>query len=118
MDRSQLRAVAEQLAHPSGDLGTDISCKMNETNAFITTRSIEALSPKPGEYIVELGPGNGALSCGLVQTFGEEGRYLGIEVAKDMVPLAEKMLSNAGKAEVRLHAGDCHDATVEPGRIE
>lgn len=118
MDKAQLRTVAEQLARPSGDLGMDISSKMNETNAFITARSIEALAPKSGEVIVELGPGNGALSRGLVRTLGKGGRYLGIEVSEDMVPVAQKSLRDAAEGEIRVHAGDCHDAVVDAASID
>lgn len=106
MDKAQLRTVAEQLARPSGDLGKDISSKMNETNAFITARSVEALGPRSGEFIVELGPGNGALSRGLVQILGKGGRYLGIKVSQDRVPVAEKTLRDAGEADIEVSLGD------------
>lgn len=118
MEKEKLRAVTAQLAHPSGEMGDEISTKMNDTNAFITARSIEALAPKAGEFIVELGPGNGALSSGLVQMLGAEGRYLGIEISKDMAQVAEKTLRYAGKARVDIHAGDCHDASVNEASID
>jgi len=118
MDKSQLRTVAAQLAHPNGELGVDVSSKMNDTNAFITARTIEALSPKLGEFIVELGPGNGLLSCGLVRTIGSEGRYLGIEVSSDMANVAEKTLCDSSDAHIRIHAGDCHDALVDTASID
>lgn len=118
MDKTQLRAVAAQLAHPSGEKGDEIAGKMNDTNALITERAIEALAPQAGEFIVELGPGNGALSCGLVQTLGPDGRYLGIEVSRDMAPVAEKNLRDASEARIDVHAGDCHDASVEMVSID
>ncbi len=118
MDKTQLRAVAAQLAHPSGEKGDEIAEKMNDTNALISERAIEALAPRAGEFIVELGPGNGALSCGLVQTLGPDGRYLGIEVSRDIVPVAEETLSGAGQARVDIHAGDAHDASVEEVSVD
>jgi precorrin-6B methylase 2 len=118
MDKDELRKVTEQLAHPSGDLGGEISEKMNATNAFITARTIEALAPDAGEFIVELGPGNGALSGDLVQTIGPAGRYLGIEISSDMAKLAEQALRNIGEAQIDVHAGDCHDVLVEDASID
>lgn len=118
MDKEQLRAVSAQLAHPSGKKGDEISGRMNETNALITERAIEALAPRVGEFIVELGPGNGALSRGLVRTIGPGGRYLGIEISSDMVPVAEKTLRDAGEARVDIHAGDCHDASVDESSVD
>ena len=48
MEREKLRAVASQLAHPSGEMGDEISGKMNDTNALITARAIEAFHHKRG----------------------------------------------------------------------
>jgi SAM-dependent methyltransferase len=118
MDKTQLRAVAAQLAHPTGDKGDEVAGKMNDTNALITERTIEALAPQAGEFIVELGPGNGVLSRGLVQTIGAAGRYLGIEVSRDMAPVAEKTLRAAGEARVDVHAGDCDGVSVDAASID
>ena len=118
MDKDQLRKVTEQLSHPSGDMGSDISEKMNDTNAFITARTIEALAPSTGDFIIELGPGNGALSIDLVNTIGPDGRYLGIEVSKDMAQLAEKNLREKGSAKIDVHPGDCHDVVVDEASVD
>lgn len=118
METKQLQTVVAQLAHPSGELGNDISTKMNDTNAFITARTIEALAPAAGDFIVELGPGNGALSGDLVKTIGPGGRYLGIEISSDMAQIAEKYLSGIGGALIDIHAGDCHDALVADASID
>lgn len=118
MDKTQLRAVAVQLAHPSGEKGNEVADKMNDVNTLISERAIEALAAQAGEFIIELGPGNGALSCGLVQTLGPDGRYLGIEVSRDMAPVAEKNLRDASEARIDVHAGDCHDASVEEASID
>jgi len=118
MDQEQLRIVSAQLAHPSGDLGTDISNKMNDINAFITACAIKALSPKDGESIVELGPGNGALSRDLVQAIGATGHYVGIEISKDMARVAEKTLREAGVAKVEVHTGDCHTVSIADASID
>ena len=118
METKQLRTVAAQLAHPSGELGNEISTKMNDTNAFITARAIEVLAPIAGDYIVELGPGNGALSGDLVKTIGSAGRYLGIEISRDMAQVAEKTLRDIGVAQIDVHPGDCHDVIVADESID
>lgn len=118
MDKEELRKVTEQLARPSGDLGSDISEKMNNTNAFITARTIEALAPNAGDFIIEIGPGNGVLSSDLVKTIGPGGRYLGIEVSKDMAQIAEKNLRDKGSARIDVHSGDCHDASVDDASVD
>ena len=91
---------------------------MNNTNAFITARSIEALAPNAGDFIVEIGPGNGALSGDLVKTIGFAGRYLGIEISRDMAQVAEQTLRDIGVAQIDVHPGDCHDVKVADASID
>ena len=118
MDKEELRKVTKQLSYPSGDLGVDISGKMNKTNAFITARTIEALDPSAGDFIAEIGPGNGALSSDVIQAIGPRGRYLGIEISKDMALLAEENLRKQGSTIIDVHSGDCHDAIVEEASLD
>jgi precorrin-6B methylase 2 len=118
MDKEELRKVTEQLAHPSGDLGAFISEKMNSTNEFITGRAIEALAPSAGDFIVEIGPGNGALSSDLISGIGSDGRYLGIEISKDMAQIAEKNLREKCQAKIDVHFGDCYDALIEDASLD
>ena len=118
MDTKQLKQVVSQLAFPHGDLGVDVAAKMNETNAFITARSIEVLGPKTGEFIAELGPGNGALSIDLVRAIGTEGRYLGIELSEDMAVVARKTLCEVGSAKVDIHSGDCRSVKLAAASLD
>lgn len=89
MEPKQLKNIVAQLAYPNGEQGAEIATKMNDTNAFITARTLEALAPNEGEFIIEIGPGNGALSSGLVKKIGSKGRYLGIEISYDMAQVAD-----------------------------
>jgi len=118
METKQLRKVVAQLAYPSGETGTDIAARMNDTNAFITARTIEALAPNIGEFIVEIGPGNGVLSCDLVKTIGPDGRYLGIEVSNDMAQAAEKTLREACTAKIDVHSGNYHDVLLDDASLD
>lgn len=118
METKQLRNVVAQLANPNGEAGADIAVKMNDTNAFITARAIEALAPAAGEFIVEIGPGNGALSCDLVKTIGSNGRYLGIEISEDMALVAKKILSEASSAEIDVHSGDYRDIQLDDASLD
>lgn len=112
MNESELREVAAQLACPSGECGVAIGEKMNEVNAAITRRSIAALSPKTGEWIVEIGPGNGILSLPIVEAIGPKGCYIGLERSIDMAAQALAILKNDEHAQIDIHVGNCLVAAI------
>jgi len=106
MDEQELRSIANQLSCPQGEAGIEVGNKMNELNRFLTNKTIENLSPKQGDYIAEIGPGNGALSGHLLKALGANGRYLGIELSETMAKQAYMALSN-NDCEVSVVCGDC-----------
>jgi len=112
MDEQELCAIASQLSCPQGELGIEVGYKMNELNRFLTNKTIESLSPKQGDYIAEIGPGNGALSGHLLKSLGANGRYLGIELSETMAQEADTVLSN-NDCEVSVVYGDCLTVDVE-----
>ncbi len=115
MSPEELRAIASQLACPGcdgDDGGALISDKMNSMNEFITARCVEALAPATGQSIVEIGPGNGALSEGLIDILGDDGRYHAIEHSTDMARVVAERLSAGATARIQVHCGDCDDAPI------
>jgi SAM-dependent methyltransferase len=105
MDPEVAKAVAQQLARPSGEGGVQMTTAMNTTNAFITARSLESLAVSAGERLVEVGPGNGKLSREAVRTLGADGRYLGFEYEEDIAALARATLGETG-VPVDVRSGD------------
>ena len=112
MDNHKLQTLATQLACPHGEDGTAIAEKMNETNAFITERSAEALAPTAGERIVEIGPGNGRLSRPLIRALEKNGEYIALEPSVEMVEQAWNNLSGLGAAPVTIFTDDSFSAPV------
>jgi len=112
MDEEMIRQVAAQLRHPRGEAGLKTAEMMEKGNAFITARSREILDLRAGESVVELGPANGALSVGIVERLGPQGRYLGIENSPEMARLAHETLSKSGACSVEVRVGSCLDVAV------
>ena len=56
-------------------------------NQSIITRIIEALDPKPGERIIEIGPGEGALTHALLE---RQSRVVAIEFDNNLIPALER----------------------------
>ncbi len=112
LDNQELQKLAIQLSCPSGEEGMAIAEKMNETNAFITERSIEALAPTAGERVVEIGPGNGLLSRPLISALEKNGEYIALEPSVEMVEQAWNNLSGLGAAPVTIFTNDSFSAPV------
>jgi SAM-dependent methyltransferase len=53
-------------------------------------RAIEALSPKPGEAIVDVGCGAGQTVLQLAQRVGADGRVIGVDIAPSLLNLARR----------------------------
>ncbi len=67
----------------------------------IIQRIIQSINPKPGEHIIEIGPGLGALTCPVLDTVGEIDV---IELDRDIIP---KLQLNCGlDKSLRVHNVD------------
>lgn len=70
-------------------------------DAGIIGRIIDAIDPRPGQHLVEIGPGQGALTEGLLAA----GCQLdAIELDRDLVPLLEARFG--GEDNFRIHQAD------------
>jgi 16S rRNA (adenine1518-N6/adenine1519-N6)-dimethyltransferase len=70
-------------------------------DANVIARIVAAIDPRPGDRLVEIGPGLGALSLPLLQ---RAGRLEVVEIDRDVVgPLRETC---AGHGELVIHQGD------------
>jgi arsenite methyltransferase len=117
MDELELKAIASQLSCPEGDAGIEMANKMNVLNLFITARAIEVLSPQADEAIVEIGPGNGALSEPMLDTLGAKGRYYGIELSEHMAKEARQRFSKKD-CHVDLLFSDCLQAAIPEKSVD
>ena len=67
----------------------------------VIDRVLRAIAPRAGERLVEIGPGQGAITAGLLQAAGSLDV---VELDRDLVgPLAERF---AGRGELRIHNAD------------
>lgn len=67
----------------------------------VIERILRAINPQPGEPLVEIGPGLGALTMPLLQRCGQLDV---IEIDRDVVPLLRERC--AGLGELRIHQAD------------
>ncbi|HET6655781.1 MAG TPA: 16S rRNA (adenine(1518)-N(6)/adenine(1519)-N(6))-dimethyltransferase RsmA [Gammaproteobacteria bacterium] len=67
----------------------------------VITRIIAAIAPQPGDRLVEIGPGLGALTRPLLEAHG---RLDTIELDRDVIPLLQEHCAGAG--ELHVHQQD------------
>ena len=80
----------------------------------IIRRILSVIDPRPGERLVEIGPGRGAITSGLLQAAGS---LDAVELDRDLIePLARQC---AGLGELRIHNADALDfdlCSLHPGQ--
>lgn len=67
----------------------------------ILNRMLQAINPAPDDQIVEIGPGEGALTCPLLE---QHDRLTAIELDRDLIPLLAEKCESLG--ELRLIEAD------------
>jgi 16S rRNA (adenine1518-N6/adenine1519-N6)-dimethyltransferase len=80
----------------------------------VVTRIIDALAPRPGEKIVEIGPGRGALTAPLLQRHGQ---LTVVEIDRDVIEPLKAACGDAPGLEIRMGDALAFDfaALAEPG---
>lgn len=80
----------------------------------VIDKILTAVSPRPGDSLVEVGPGLGAITLPLLE---RAGRLTAVELDRDVIPLLEE--SARGKGELRVIQADALDtdfrALAPPG---
>ncbi|WP_029064206.1 methyltransferase domain-containing protein [Labrenzia sp. DG1229] len=62
--------------------------------------SFDALRPRPGDIIADIGCGNGLLTLELSRTIGDAGKVLGIDPSEDMHDAAVKRCAQCSNVEI------------------
>lgn len=78
-------------------------------------RVIAGLSPEPGEKIVDIGCGNGALSLDVAARVGPQGHVLGLDLSGPMLSLARQRAAERGLGNVAFEKSDVQVHQFEPG---
>ena len=69
----------------------------------IINRIVEAIDPQPGQHIVEIGPGQAALTRKLINALGANGSIDAIEIDRDLVA---RLTHEFEVSQLRVHQAD------------
>jgi SAM-dependent methyltransferase len=81
-------------------------------------RAMEALAPRPGERIVDVGCGCGSTSLALARRVGASGSVLGVDVSEPMLARARERAAADRAANVRFVAGDAQTHPFAAGSAD
>lgn len=73
---------------------------------------------KPGETVLDLGTGTGAVAIHAAQATGPAGSVVGVDISPDMLRLAGRLIASTGLKNVELREGRAEALPVEAGRFD
>ena len=77
------------------------------------------LAAKPGERVLEIGPGTGHCLVQLANAVGPEGRVFGIDLSEKMVTAAQELIEREGLADrVSLTCGDAESLPYDDDSLD
>jgi len=118
MELEDLKNLSRQLSCPTGDGGIVLGHKMNETNEFITNKSIDVLAPAAGENITEIGFGNGVLSQRIIDSIGDNGKFTGIEKSHTLAKQAHEYFCCGDKSNITIHSTNYSEVDINNNSID
>jgi arsenite methyltransferase len=79
---------------------------------------LDRVGIRPGERVLELGPGPGAFTVDAAQRAGAEGRLIAVDVQPDMIAQTERRVREAGLTNVETHVASAHALPLDDGSVD
>lgn len=79
---------------------------------------LDRVGIRPGEHVLELGPGPGAFTLDAAHQVGAEGRLIAIDIQPKMIAQVERRVQKAGLTNVETHVASAHALPVEDGSVD
>jgi ubiquinone/menaquinone biosynthesis C-methylase UbiE len=79
---------------------------------------LDRVGIRPGERVLELGPGPGALTVGAAQRAGPEGRLIAVDIQPAMIAQVERRVREARLTNVETHVANACDLPLEDESVD
>jgi ubiquinone/menaquinone biosynthesis C-methylase UbiE len=73
---------------------------------------------RPGECVLELGPGPGAFTLNAAQRAAAEGRLIAVDIQPKMIAQVEQRVREAGLTNVETHVASAHALPLDDGSVD
>lgn len=104
---------AQYWSEAGGRSWIDFQSQLDRQLAPFGNVVVEALSPQPGESILDVGCGCGATTLDLAAAVGSQGRVVGLDISTSMVAVAVKRLAAAGHRHASAIVGDAQTVSED-----
>jgi SAM-dependent methyltransferase len=112
---------AAQIAHWNEVVsGTWIALqdKLDRQIGPLGSHALEALAPRPGEAILDIGCSCGATMLDLAAHVGADGRVVGLDVSEPMLAVGRQRANEAGAANIAFRAADAQTYPFEEAAFD
>ena len=79
---------------------------------------LDRIGIRPGERVLELGPGPGAFTVGAARRVGAEGRLIAVDIQPQMIDRVEKRVREEGLTNVETHVASAHDLPIADQSVD
>jgi SAM-dependent methyltransferase len=103
----------------TGDVGrawAEMADAMERQLAPVAEIAIDALEPRPGEHVLEIGPGAGGAACAIARRVRPNGTVTGLDVSPDLLRLARARA--AGEPGIAFLEADAGAYPLPPGAYD
>lgn len=112
-------ANADQTAYWNNDAGTtwaELQDLLDVQLEPLGRRVLDALSPQPGEWVLDVGCGSGQTTLALGGRVGPAGRAVGVDISRPMLEVARRRGEVA--PQVAFHEADAQTFAFEPATFD
>lgn len=92
--------------------------RYDRMNAAFGARIVDRLSPQPGDDVLDVGCGNGALALAIAPRVAPAGSVTGLDISGPMLRNAESRVGDAGLANVSFIKGDAQVHPLPESRFD
>jgi len=79
---------------------------------------LDRIGIRPGERVLELGPGPGIFTVGAARRTGPDGRLIAVDIQPRMIAQVQRRVQQAGLSNVETHVASAHALPLEAGSVD
>jgi arsenite methyltransferase len=79
---------------------------------------LDRVGIRPGERVLEVGPGPGAFTVDTARRVGPQGRLITVDIQPEMIVQVEERVQEAGLTNVESHVASAYELPIDDGSVD